>query len=258
MRDNAIGSVTLPAQFWADPHVVEALEDRDFGDLFQRVLDTTGISQIRLGTAVLFSQGRISAIIHRKSKVKETAVMMRIADGLNMPRHARAALGFASGAEIQLASEPARPASPSLRLIFSNGYPDTAGQAVEAVTALWRADQIHAQDLLSAPLDPGAWTAAALAWLTGSSDASLPVNVSGRAVGLADVARVRGSSALLAEMDNRFGGAHAHSSLIRYLDGEASDLLAGSYTEATGRELFSAISEATLLVGFLSAEPVFA
>jgi hypothetical protein len=79
-----------------------------------------------------------------------------------------------------------------------------------------------------------------------------PRQDSGRVVGRADVTCLRASCDLLAQLNNRFGGAHAHSSLIRYLDSEAADLLGGSYTEETGRELFSAVAEATLLAAWTS------
>jgi transcriptional regulator with XRE-family HTH domain/tetratricopeptide (TPR) repeat protein len=253
MRSSAIGPVTIPARFWSEPDVLQALESRDIGELFRLIRDGASLSQTRIGTATGFAQGRVSRITRGLSEVREVATLTRIADGLQMPAQARAALGLAPGApgsDPDPAPEPARSASRAIA--FSASYPASAPQAVETVTAMWRADLAHSSDLLSAPVHPPAWNAAALGWLTGASDTGLAGSGSGRAVGLADVARVRSSLALLADMDNRFGGAHAHRSLIYYLDGEAAALLAGRYTDETGRELFTAVAEATLLAAWTS------
>jgi len=131
-------------------------------------------------------------------------------------------------------------------------YPATTEQAVTASTGLWQADAARSQEVLSAPLDPAAWNAAALAWLVGQPDSVLPENAQGRAVGRTDVARVRSSSALFGELDNRFGGAHARRSLIHFLDRDAATLLAGRYTDDVGRELHAAVAEASLLAAWTS------
>jgi hypothetical protein len=123
---------------------------------------------------------------------------------------------------------------------------------VASSAGLWHADTARAPELFSAPLDPSAWNAAALAWLVGHPDRTLPYNSQGRAVGRGDVARVRASTALFAELDNRFGGAHARRSLIHFLDHDATWLLTGRYTDDVGRELFSAVAEASLLVAWTS------
>jgi tetratricopeptide (TPR) repeat protein len=72
------------------------------------------------------------------------------------------------------------------------------------------------------------------------------------AVGTAGVARVRASTELFAELDNRFGGAHARRSLIHFLDRDAAGLLTGHYSDETGRELFDAVAEASLLAAWTS------
>ncbi len=74
--------------------------------------------------------------------------------------------------------------------------------------------------------------------------------LAGRAVTRSDIARVRGNSALFAELDNRFGGAHARRSLVHYLQREVTGLLRGQYAEDVGRELFAAVAEASLLAAW--------
>jgi len=254
MRESAYGLVVVPADFWSRRDVTQALTSRDIGELFRLIKQHTGVSYTRIGAATGNAQGRISEIIHGKYHVKTIASLTRIADGLGMPASARAALGLAHGPGTATSARPAIravPATPS-ESVPSADYPVTVEQAVTASTGLWSAEEARSQGLLSAPLDPAVWNAAALAWLVIQPDDTLPGNPHGRAVGLADVARVRSSTALFAELDNRFGGACARRSLIHFLDCDAAALLAGSYTEETGRELFAAVSEASLLAAWTS------
>jgi hypothetical protein len=253
MRDSAFGPVTIPAEFWSRPDVTQTLTNRDIGELFRLLTQWTGLSQTRIGAATGNAQGRISEIVNGKYQVKTVASITRIADGLGMPSHARAALGLAPGTAMARSANSSRPVRDAPRqLVISAGYPTTAEQAVKSSTALWRADEDRSPDLLSAPLDPAAWNAAALAWLVSPPDRTPPGSQAGRAVGQADVARVRSSSALFTEVDNRFGGAHARRSLIHYLHSEVAALLAGRYSEETGRELFAAVAEASLLAAWTS------
>jgi hypothetical protein len=142
-----------------------------------------------------------------------------------MPAPARAALGLAPGSDDQIAGPLARYIPDAQAFpVLGPLYPATTEQAVLASTGFWHADAARAQEALAAPLDPAAWNAAALAWLVSQPDRPLPELSQGRAVGRTDVARVRASSALFAELDNRFGGAHARRSLVHFLDRDAAAL----------------------------------
>ena len=256
MRDSAFGPVAASPDFWSRPDVGQALASRDMGELF-RLLNRAGISQMRIGTATGNAQGRISDIIHGKYQVKTVDSFIRIADGLAMPDDARMALGLAP---VRPAGIPGQhlPATASaagqhpVPLAAEAQYPVTAGQAVTTVASLWTADDSQAQGLVTAPLDPAAWNAAALAWLVGPPDSALPEHEQGRAVGRADVDRVRTAAQLFAQFDNRFGGAHSRRSLIHYLRYEVTGLLDGRYNESPGRDLFGAVAEATLLAAWMS------
>jgi hypothetical protein len=232
MRDSAFGPLDIPDSFWTRPAVVSALTARDIGELFQLLNDDLGFSQTRIGTATGHTQGRVSNIIHGLHKPKTTRKLTEIADGLAMPAVARAALGLGDA------------------IVTGTEYPQTPEIAVAAVTSLLHADESKSAALLSAPLDPAAWNAAALAWLLAEPDQNLPENIHGRAVGQSDVMRVRATTGVLAEIDNRLGGAHARRSLAHFLDGEAAALLHGRYTDETGRQLFAAVAEAALLAAW--------
>ncbi len=106
MREHATGPLELPPSFWVRAEVRKALEDTDFGALFRLVYDC-GHSQIRIATAVGLAPGRVSRIIRDLSKVIKLGRMTEIADGLNMPGHARIWLGISPAPDSPQAPEPA-------------------------------------------------------------------------------------------------------------------------------------------------------
>jgi transcriptional regulator with XRE-family HTH domain len=251
MRDGAFAPVAIPAEFWARPDVTRALARRDIGAVFRFLTDRDGpgprLTQMQVGTATGTAQGRISAIARGKHEVKTAAVLARIADGLGMAAQARAALGLAPVPGSR--PSPARPAAGDA--VPGPEYPATTTQAVATAAALWQADAARSGSALSATVDPAAWNGAALSWMLGQPDRELPTG-QGRQVGPADVARVRASTALFAELDNRFGGPNARRPLINFLASGAAALLHGSYTGQVGRDLFAAVADASLLLAWTS------
>ncbi|MDQ1295875.1 MAG: hypothetical protein QG608_3762 [Actinomycetota bacterium] len=131
-------------------------------------------------------------------------------------------------------------------------YPDTTSDAVTATASLWTAD-------LRPGSDPDAFTVpgslpreASLAWLVTPTGESLPIPGDGVHVGLADVQAIRTTVDMFVAMDNQFGGGHARRALIQYLADDVATLLAGTYTDIVGRDLFSAVAEANLLAAWMS------
>jgi tetratricopeptide (TPR) repeat protein len=94
MRASAFDPPAIPVGFWERADVCQALRKRDMGALFILLRQYTGLSQIRIGTAVGLGQGRTSEIVNGIRAVAATHVFQRIADGLNMPDHARVLLGL--------------------------------------------------------------------------------------------------------------------------------------------------------------------
>jgi len=68
----------------------------------------------------------------------------------------------------------------------------------------------------------------------------------GALIGAGDVTRFRATVVMFAELDSRFGGGHAREALIKKLSVDGDRLLHGRYSEAVGRELFSAVAEANV------------
>jgi len=94
MRDSAYDPPALTPQFWTRLDVCRALEQQDFGALFRLVLGQK-VTQMQLATAVELGQNRVSFISRDMQEVAELTVIIRIADGLGMPDHARITLGIA-------------------------------------------------------------------------------------------------------------------------------------------------------------------
>ena len=94
MRPSAFDPPAIPPAFWERPDVCQALRKRDIGALFRLLQQYLGLSQMRIGTAVGLGQGRMSEIINGIRGIRHTHVFERIADGLDMPDHARILLGL--------------------------------------------------------------------------------------------------------------------------------------------------------------------
>ncbi|MGH3807583.1 MAG: XRE family transcriptional regulator [Pseudonocardiaceae bacterium] len=86
-------------------------------------------------------------------------------------------------------------------------------------------------------------------WFTPQS----PMRSRTRAVGMADVQVIREMTQTFRQLDNRFGGGRARSSLTTYLASEVLPLLrAGRYREDVRRELFAAVAELDQLAGWMA------
>ncbi len=131
-------------------------------------------------------------------------------------------------------------------------YPEGIDEAVTALDGLWKADQEDVRAVVSAPTVALAWPSAGLSWLVRTGPDTLPDRPAGSRVGAADIERLRTTVTAFADMDDRFGGGHARRALVQYLRSDVPALLAGRYGERTGRQLFSAVAEATLLTAWMS------
>jgi tetratricopeptide (TPR) repeat protein len=130
-------------------------------------------------------------------------------------------------------------------------YPDKAAEGIAVVTDLWQADIADASALLTAPADVGAWNDASLSWLVAARHDAAK-GTGSRRVGPADIAGVRGTVEMFDHLDGQHGGGHARRALIEFLRTDLAGLLQGTYDDETGRELFKAAAQATLLGAWMS------
>jgi transcriptional regulator with XRE-family HTH domain len=90
--------IIVPASLWQRPETMDALRSRDMRRLFHLLRKYAGASQTRIGIACGLAQPKISAIMNGTHQVEKLEVFERIADGLDMPREARLAMGLAPSA----------------------------------------------------------------------------------------------------------------------------------------------------------------
>ncbi|MFE3016693.1 hypothetical protein [Streptomyces sp. NPDC059256] len=137
--------------------------------------------------------------------------------------------------------------------VLDAGYPESPAAVFANVERLWRADLNGHEPLLTSSPSQPAWNEASLRWLV-APEASFPAQPSSESprVGLADIAVIKSTADMFAQLDDRFGGDHARQSLIQYLSRDVVPLLSGRYTQAVGRALFSTVAEATLLAAWMS------
>lgn len=152
-----------------------------------------------------------------------------------------------SAAELGLNHEEPRDAT-----VLDAVYPASPDDAIQTVGQLWRADLNQYDPLLTAEPSEPAWNEAFLRWLVAPEPSAPRSRGEGVRVGLGDVAAIKTTADMFAQLDDRFGGDHARHSLIQYLNNDVAPLLRGRYTEQVGRALFSTVAEATLLAGWMS------
>ncbi|POX40547.1 regulator [Streptomyces sp. Ru73] len=161
----------------------------------------------------------------------------------------------------------------------------TPAEAVDIVSGLWRKDSGSHAELRKIAFTPAGLVVPSRDWLIGRADervargeqgpetgpprvpaqlrtgvprqrrpdrADRPDPAHGYRVSAGDIAALRSVAELFRTLDHAYGGGHARQALVRYLEHEAEPMLRGSYSESTGRRLFSATADLTRLAGWTS------
>lgn len=132
-------------------------------------------------------------------------------------------------------------------------FSPTVVGAVEQVCELWRSDVGRRDFLSGSSVAASALVEPSRDWLITAMDTQVARTVGSR-VGRADVAAVRATTEALVQLDHRFGGGHVRAVVVHYLNSVVSGLLAGSYREAVGRDLFAAVARLTELAGYMAVD----
>ncbi|MGC5012319.1 hypothetical protein ACLQ2R_16265 [Streptosporangium sp. DT93] len=103
--------------------------------------------------------------------------------------------------------------------------------------------------LASLPFVPGALGEWLVSWSYGTP-ASSASRAGGRAVGLADVARINEAQTVFGQLDQRFGAGLVRPVVVKYLNESVTPLLRGRYDERVGSELMTAAAGMTWLAGW--------
>jgi hypothetical protein len=132
-------------------------------------------------------------------------------------------------------------------------FSPTVPGAIEQVCELWRSDVGRRDFLSGSAVAASALVEPSRDWLITRTDSQV-ARSGGPRVGLSDVAAVRATTKALTDLDHRFGSGHVRPVLVHYLNSVVSGLLAGSYHESTGRQLFAAVARLTELAGYMAVD----
>ncbi|WBO65580.1 transcriptional regulator [Streptomyces camelliae] len=125
--------------------------------------------------------------------------------------------------------------------------------AIEQVCELWRSDVGRRDFLSGSSVAASALVEPSRDWLISAPDAQV-ARQAGPRVGQADVAAVRSMTQALTDLDHQYGSGHVRPVVVHYLNSVVSGLLAGSYRESVGRELFAAVARLTELAGYMAVD----
>jgi transcriptional regulator with XRE-family HTH domain len=125
--------------------------------------------------------------------------------------------------------------------------------AIEQVCELWRSDVGRRDFLSGSSVAASALVEPSRDWLISAPDSQV-ARSAGPRVGLADVGAVRAMTQALVDLDHQYGSGHVRPVVVHYLNSVVSGLLAGSYREAVGRELFAAVARLTELAGYMAVD----
>ncbi|MFB0618626.1 transcriptional regulator [Streptomyces sp. AGS-58] len=132
-------------------------------------------------------------------------------------------------------------------------YSPTVLGAIEQVCELWRSDVGRRDFLSGSSVAASALVEPSRDWLISAPDAQV-ARQAGPRVGRSDVAAVRAMTQSLTDLDHQYGSGHVRPVVVHYLNSVVSGLLAGSYREAVGRELFAAVARLTELAGYMAVD----
>ncbi|MFD4956194.1 hypothetical protein [Streptomyces sp. NPDC058451] len=98
--------------------------------------------------------------------------------------------------------------------LLDASYPASPDDAIRTVGQLWRADLNQYDPLLTAEPSEPAWNEASLRWLVALEPGIPRPRTAGVRVGLGEVAAIKTTADMFAQLDDQFGGDHARHSVI--------------------------------------------
>jgi transcriptional regulator with XRE-family HTH domain len=228
------------------PRQTVAVDPR-FGQKLKELREKKGLSLRRLGQAIHCSHGYIWDL-EAGTKRPSISVATLLDDALD-------ASGQLSAMIHEMSADAGRaPAElESKRPQVSDGLefaPDWR-HGVDVAVDLWRGDMQRRNFLRHVGFSAVVFLPPAMRWLMSSLD-ERPTGNGQRLVGASDVESVRQMTATYRTLDNQFGGGHIRDSLVRFLDGDVTELINGRYDAVTGRLLLSTVAQTTQLAGWTS------
>ena len=205
--------------WWTRPDLQDALAARDIGAVYEH-LRGRGFSQTRIAALTGQNQSEVSAILAHGRQVAAYEVLVRIADGLSIPR---GLMGLAHIAEVAVIRDGAEP---------------TEGRHVRRRTFMG----------VAAKITMGAALAASDLAILAIPAAAGPTP---DRIGVGDVARIEDMTAALDRQDLAFGGGSCREAIVGYLNW-AVKLRNATMTDDTRRALDTALAHLEELAGWVS------
>jgi len=129
----------------------------------------------------------------------------------------------------------------------------TLDDIVRTIAELSGRDVKRRNLLMSSAFTAGAFAEPALFAITAPPTEHTARNA-GRRVGMPDVEIITETLDHLRRLDHRFGAGRIREQVVALLNREANTILHGSYSEKTGKALFSAVAQAAWLAGWTSED----
>lgn len=129
----------------------------------------------------------------------------------------------------------------------------TLDGTVRTVVELSGRDMNRRKFLLGSAFAAAAFSEPALMAMT-VPQADTTARVAGKRVGMADVEILSENIKHLRRLDHRYGSGRVRDQVVRLLHDESNTVLHGTYSEATGRALLSAVAQVAWLAGSMAAD----
>lgn len=218
----------VPAWVWREPEVVAAVRDRD------------------ARTVVRFLRRRVPALsqeaLARMCGVAQSTIARAEAgQGLTDRRRAVEALqGLGAPLGGPPIATPSSKRSVVSELASAELFAESAPEVVTQARLLWVADLEGRlpEHVLATPTEQ--LSTPLLRWLVAPPAVLEPESGAQLNVTRDDVHAITRACDLFEALDHEFGGGHARTAAVQYLNSEVAPLLRGRFTEKVGRALFSA------------------
>lgn len=136
-------------------------------------------------------------------------------------------------------------AADCLQLTAGSSYPAELAESIAAIAALVRAD-LSGSFAITTNIDASTWSDAMVRWLIAPDIALGPVDL---ACPDTSIEGVQLATTMFSQLDYKFGGGYARTSLMQYVDAEVAPLLAAKL-DAQPPELLSAAAALLRLTGW--------
>ncbi|MFD6097578.1 helix-turn-helix domain-containing protein [Nocardiopsis flavescens] len=230
------------------PEMRRAWGERDASTIIRLVRWNTDLSLTALVKLTGLAQSTLSDIISGKRELKNLDKINAALEGLgaNASHHALAGPSTSSSTP---SSGPQLAAIASPDELFTESVSDT----IRNIGRLWKADLGNRvpEDTLRIPPDQLStpllrWLVAPSVTLASERPSSKPQVTEG------DVHAIGQACDLFEALDHEFGGGHARTTAVQYLNSEIGPLLRGGFDPALGKSLFSATARFAAKVGAMA------